>query len=96
MNKVFVSADEAVADVPDGATVMLGGFGLCGIPENCIAALVRRGVKGLHTISNNMGVDGFGMGLKFLAVLRYTRFPARSPFHALTRAKSARNAASSK
>ena len=63
MNKVFASADEAVADVPDGATVMLGGFGLCGIPENCIAALVRRGVRGLHTISNNMGVDGFGMGL---------------------------------
>jgi len=63
MNKVFESADAAVHDVPDGATVMLGGFGLCGIPENCIAALVRRGVGGLHTISNNMGVDGFGMGL---------------------------------
>ena len=63
MNKVFESADAAVHDVPDGATVMLGGFGLCGIPENCIAALVRRGVRGLHTISNNMGVDGFGMGL---------------------------------
>jgi len=63
MNKVFESADAAVHDVPDGATVMLGGFGLCGIPENCIAALVRRGVSGLHTISNNMGVDGFGMGL---------------------------------
>jgi len=52
-----------VADIPDGATVMIGGFGLCGIPENLIAALVRKGVKGLHTISNNMGVDGFGMGL---------------------------------
>lgn len=52
-----------MADIPDGATVMIGGFGLCGIPENLIAALVRRGVKGLHTISNNMGVDGFGMGL---------------------------------
>ena len=63
MNKVFESADSALHDVPDGATVMLGGFGLCGIPENCIAALVRRGVRGLHTISNNMGVDGFGMGL---------------------------------
>ena len=63
MNKVFESADAALHDVPDGATVMLGGFGLCGIPENCIAALVRRGVRGLHTISNNMGVDGFGMGL---------------------------------
>lgn len=63
MKKVFPGADEAVADVPAGATVMLGGFGLCGIPENCIAALVRRGVGGLHTIANNMGVDGFGMGL---------------------------------
>ncbi len=55
--------DEAVADVADGCTVMLGGFGLCGIPENLIAALVRKGARGLHTISNNMGVDGFGMGL---------------------------------
>src|ERR1700728_2755134 len=63
MNKVFSTADEAVADIPPGATVMLGGFGLCGIPENSIAALVRRRVTGLHTISNNMGVDGFGMGL---------------------------------
>ena len=63
MNKVIATSDAAVADVPDGATVMIGGFGLCGIPENLIAALVRKGVKGLHTISNNMGVDGFGMGL---------------------------------
>jgi 3-oxoacid CoA-transferase subunit A len=63
MNKVFESADAALHDVPEGATVMLGGFGLCGIPENSIAALVRRGLGGLHTISNNMGVDGFGMGL---------------------------------
>lgn len=63
MNKVVSSADEAVAGIADGMKVMLGGFGLCGIPENLIAALVRRGVKGLHTISNNMGVDGFGMGL---------------------------------
>jgi 3-oxoacid CoA-transferase subunit A len=62
MNKTFPDADAAVADIPDGATLMLGGFGLCGIPENLIDALVRRGVKGLHTISNNMGVDGFGMG----------------------------------
>ena len=54
MNKVVASAAEAVSDIPDGATIMLGGFGLCGIPENLIAALVRRGVKGLHTISNNM------------------------------------------
>jgi 3-oxoacid CoA-transferase subunit A len=63
VNKVVGNADEAVAKIFDGATVMLGGFGLCGIPENLIAALVRKGVKGLHTISNNMGVDGFGMGL---------------------------------
>jgi 3-oxoacid CoA-transferase subunit A len=63
MNKVLESFDAAVADIPDGATVMLGGFGLCGIPENLIAALVRRNVRDLHTISNNMGVDGFGMGL---------------------------------
>jgi len=63
MNKVIATVDAAVAEIPDGATVMIGGFGLCGIPENLIAALVRKGVKGLHTISNNMGVDGFGMGL---------------------------------
>lgn len=63
MNKVVPSAASAVADIPSGATVMLGGFGLCGIPENLIAALVARRVTGLHTISNNMGVDGFGMGL---------------------------------
>ena len=63
MNKVVPSADAAVADIASGATIMLGGFGLCGIPENLIAALVRRRVTGLHTISNNMGVDGFGMGL---------------------------------
>jgi 3-oxoacid CoA-transferase subunit A len=63
VNKELASADEAVADIHDGATVMLGGFGLCGIPENLIAALVRKGVRELNTISNNMGVDGFGMGL---------------------------------
>lgn len=63
MNKIVGTADEAVADIPDGATVMLGGFGLCGIPENLIAALVRRGTKSLHTISNNMGIDGAGIGL---------------------------------
>jgi 3-oxoacid CoA-transferase subunit A len=62
MNKVYASAEEAIADITDGATIMLGGFGLCGIPENLIAALVRSGRRGLHTISNNMGVDGFGMG----------------------------------
>jgi 3-oxoacid CoA-transferase subunit A len=62
MKKVVATAEEAVLDIFDGATIMLGGFGLCGIPENLIDALVSRGVKGLHTISNNMGVDGFGMG----------------------------------
>lgn len=62
MNKVWSTADEAVRDIPDGATLMFGGFGLCGIPEYLIDALVRRDVKNLHTISNNMGVDGFGMG----------------------------------
>jgi len=67
VNKVQASADAAVADIPDGATIMFGGFGLCGIPENLIAALVRTGVKGLHTISNNMGVDGFGMSLMLQA-----------------------------
>ncbi len=63
MNKQFASADEAVADIHDGATVMVGGFGLCGIPENLIAALVRKGVRELNTIANNVGVDGFGLGL---------------------------------
>ena len=63
MNKVINSPDAAIADLRDGMTVMLGGFGLCGIPENLIAATIRKGLKGLHTISNNMGVDGFGMGL---------------------------------
>ena len=63
MNKVVANADVAVADIHDGATLMLGGFGLSGIPENCIAALVRTGVKGLTCISNNAGVDDFGIGL---------------------------------
>jgi 3-oxoacid CoA-transferase subunit A len=63
LNKVVASSAEAIADIADGSTVMLGGFGLCGIPENLIVALVSRTVKGLHTISNNMGVDGFGLGL---------------------------------
>jgi 3-oxoacid CoA-transferase subunit A len=62
LKKVVANADEAVRDIPEGATIMIGGFGLCGIPEGLIEALVRRGVKGLRTISNNMGVDGFGMG----------------------------------
>ena len=63
MNKVVANADEAVKDIQDGATIMLGGFGLCGIPENSIGALVRRGVKNLTCISNNAGVDDFGLGL---------------------------------
>ena len=63
MNKVFNNADDAVADITDGAVLMLGGFGLCGIPENCIAALVKKGSKELTCISNNAGVDDFGIGL---------------------------------
>lgn len=63
MNKVYNNAAEAIADINDGAVIMLGGFGLCGIPENSIAALVKSGVKNLTCISNNAGVDGFGIGL---------------------------------
>src|SRR6201985_1509049 len=63
MNKVVSGADEAIHDIEDGMTLMLGGFGLCGLPEKCIAALVRKGVKGLTCISNNAGVDDFGIGL---------------------------------
>ncbi|MGB9205637.1 MAG: CoA transferase subunit A [Terriglobales bacterium] len=63
MHKVVASAEEAIEDVFDGATVMVGGFGLCGMPENLIRALAHKGVKNLATISNNVGVDGLGMGL---------------------------------
>lgn len=63
INKVVANADEAVRDIPDQAVLMLGGFGLCGIPENAIAALLRKGIKGLTCISNNAGVDDFGIGL---------------------------------
>src|ERR1700704_6480734 len=63
MNKVVDNADEAIKDIRDGTVLMLGGFGLCGIPENCIAALVRKGSKNLTCISNNAGVDHFGLGL---------------------------------
>ena len=63
MHKVLQSADEAAALVPDGATIMVGGFGLCGIPENLIAAIHRRGTKNLSIISNNAGVDEFGLGI---------------------------------
>jgi 3-oxoacid CoA-transferase subunit A len=63
MNKVYLRALDAVKDIQDGSTLMLGGFGLCGIPENSISALVRTGVKNLTCISNNAGVDDFGLGL---------------------------------
>ncbi len=63
IDKRVLNADEAVRDIPDNAILMLGGFGLCGIPENCISALLKKGVKGLTCISNNAGVDDFGIGL---------------------------------
>ena len=63
MNKVVANAGEAIKDIADGAVIMLGGFGLCGIPENSIDALRRKGVKNLICISNNAGVDDFGLGL---------------------------------
>jgi 3-oxoacid CoA-transferase subunit A len=63
MNKVFKNADDAIVDIRDGSVLMLGGFGLCGIPENCITALVKKNVKNLTCISNNAGVDDFGIGL---------------------------------
>lgn len=63
MNKVYKDAQSAIAGIEDNMTLMLGGFGLCGIPENCISALVQAGVKGLTCISNNAGVDDFGLGL---------------------------------
>jgi len=63
INKVVKDAHEAVNDIPDNVTIMLGGFGLCGIPENCITAILKKGIKGLTCISNNAGVDDFGIGL---------------------------------
>jgi 3-oxoacid CoA-transferase subunit A len=63
INKTVKDAATAVADIPDHATLMFGGFGLCGIPENCINAILQKGIKGLTCISNNAGVDGFGLGL---------------------------------
>jgi len=63
MNKTIANADEAVKDIEDNMTLMVGGFGLCGIPENCISALVKKGVTGLTCIANNAGVDNFGIGL---------------------------------
>jgi 3-oxoacid CoA-transferase subunit A len=67
MNKVVDTADEAIRDVFDGAVIMIGGFGLCGIPENLIRALVRKGTRNLTTISNNAGIDGAGNGLLLAA-----------------------------
>ena len=63
INKTVANADEAISDILSGATILLGGFGLCGIPENCIAALVKKGINQLTCISNNAGVDDFGIGL---------------------------------
>ncbi len=63
MNKVYKNADEAIKDIHDGSVIMLGGFGLCGIPENCIRSLEKKKVKNLTCISNNAGVDDFGIGL---------------------------------
>jgi 3-oxoacid CoA-transferase subunit A len=63
MNKVYNNAEEAISDIKNGSIIMLGGFGLCGIPENCIAALVKKGVNNLTCISNNAGIDDFGIGL---------------------------------
>ncbi len=63
MNKVFANAEKAIFDIKDSQTIMLGGFGLCGIPENSIAALVKKNVKNLTCISNNAGIDDFGIGL---------------------------------
>ena len=63
INRVVKNAEEAIKDIEDNMTLLIGGFGLCGIPENCISALVKKGVKGLTCISNNAGVDDFGLGL---------------------------------
>jgi len=63
MNKVVANADDAIKDIQDNTVIMLGGFGLCGIPENCIAAIVKKGTKNLTCISNNAGIDDFGLGL---------------------------------
>lgn len=63
IKRVVANAEEAIRDIHDNATIMFGGFGLCGIPENCINALIKRGTKGITAISNNAGVDDFGLGL---------------------------------
>jgi 3-oxoacid CoA-transferase subunit A len=63
MNKVFPNAEAAIEDIQDGATLVVGGFGLCGIPENLIQAIAKKGIKNLTTVSNNAGVDDFGLGI---------------------------------
>ena len=78
MNKVAASADEAVADIREGSTVMIGGFGICGMPENLIAALVRKGVKGLHTISNNVSISNTS-GATTSAASSVTTFTGTEP-----------------
>jgi len=75
LDKVYPNADAAIADLPDGATIMVGGFGLCGIPENLIAAVHRKGVRNITVISNNAGVDGFGVG-QWLTSRQITRIIA--------------------
>jgi 3-oxoacid CoA-transferase subunit A len=75
LNKVFPNADAAISDLPDGSTIMAGGFVLCGIPENLIAAVNRKGVRDLTVISNNAGVDDFGVGL-WLAYRQITKIIA--------------------
>jgi acyl CoA:acetate/3-ketoacid CoA transferase alpha subunit len=79
MNKVVASTEEAVSGIFDGATIMVDGFGLCGISEHLIRALVKKGVKNLTTISNNVGVDGFGMGL-LLSVGQIRKHILRAPY----------------
>ncbi len=62
-SKIYLTAEDAIKDIPDGATICVGGFGLCGIPENLLSALVKQGAKDLTAVSNNAGVDDFGLGL---------------------------------
>ncbi len=77
INKSIASAEAALDGLQDGMTLMLGGFGLCGIPENCIAAILKRGAKNLTCISNNAGVDDFGLGL--LCIVQSSLFLWQKP-----------------